>query len=131
MLTVASLGIELPIFAGGQSVIDEGVVAHYWAPGWEAPVPPGAAGTYWLAAHNATHGAPFRALPDLAVGAEVLVRTSTQTFVYTVTSREVTGLYPGDEAVYGSDPAAAAILLQTCLGSTQRLLVRGTLTATL
>ena len=131
MVTIASLGIDLPIIAGGQSVIDQGVVAHYFAPGWEPPVPPGAPGTYWLAAHHTTHGAPFGALPDVAVGAEVRVTTNNQTFVYTITSTEVVGLFPGDVAVYGTDPTASVILLQTCIDSTLRFLVHGTLTATL
>jgi LPXTG-site transpeptidase (sortase) family protein len=130
IVTVPSLGIELPIIAGGQSVIDQGVVAHYTAPGWEPPVAAGAPGTYWLAAHHATHGAPFEALPDVAIGAEIRITTSSQTFVYTVTSKEVVGLLPGDEAVYGTDPAAPVILLQTCLDNTRRVLVHGTLTAT-
>ena len=67
----------------------------------------------------------------MAVGAEVRVTTSGQTFVYTVTSTEVTGLQPGDAAVYGTDPTAAVILLQTCVDATRRFLVHGTLTATL
>ena len=58
VLTIATLGIDLPIVLGGQPVIDQGVVAHYTAPGWEPPVPPGAVGTYWLAAHHTTHGQP-------------------------------------------------------------------------
>jgi LPXTG-site transpeptidase (sortase) family protein len=131
MVTIASIGIELPVVPGGQSVIDQGVVAHYWAAGWEPPVPAGARGTYWLAAHRTTHGEPFRTLPDLAVGAEIRVDTGNQTFVYTVTSMQVTGLFPGDEAVYGTDPTASTILLQTCVDGDRRLLVRGTLTATL
>jgi LPXTG-site transpeptidase (sortase) family protein len=130
IISVPSLGIELPIISGGQSVIDQGVVAHYTAPGWEPPVAAGAPGTYWLAAHHATHGAPFEALPDVAVGAEIRVATSSQTFVYTVTSKEVVGLLPGDEAVYGTNPGAPLVLLQTCLDNTRRVLVHGTLTAT-
>lgn len=131
MVTIVSVGINLPVVLGGQSVIDQGVAAHYTAPGWEPPVPAGGVGTYWLAAHHTTHGAPFGTLPDMAVGAEVHVDTGAQTFVYTVTSMEVTGLYPGDAAVYGTDPTAATILLQTCIDAERRLLVRGILTATL
>lgn len=128
-VAIDSLGIELPVVAGGQSVIDQGVAAHYTAPGWEPPVPPGSPGTYWLAAHRSTHGAPFAALPDIAIGAEVRVTTSSATFVYSVTSVEVVGLWPGDDAIYGTDPTASTILLQTCIDATLRVLVRGTLTA--
>ncbi len=129
IVTIASVGMELAVVSGGQAVIDQGVVAHYTAAGWEPPVPAGAPGTYWLAAHHTTHGGPFGALPDVAVGAEIRVEAGSRTFVYTVTSTEVTGLWPGDDAVYGTDPTASVILLQTCIGSS-RLLVHGTLTAT-
>jgi LPXTG-site transpeptidase (sortase) family protein len=131
LVSIVSVGIDQPIVLGGQAVIDRGVVAHYTAPGWEAAVAPGAPGTYWLAAHHESHGRPFAALPDVAVGAEIRVTTRGQTFVYTVTAMEVVGLQPGDEAVYGSDPNAAVILLQTCIDNTRRLLVHGTLTDTI
>jgi LPXTG-site transpeptidase (sortase) family protein len=131
MVAIASLGIDLPIHTGGQDVIDQGAVAHFTAPGWEPPVPPGAVGTYWLAAHHATHGGPFHALEEVAVGAEVRVTTSSRTFVYTVTSIEVTGLWPGDDVVYGTDPTAAVILLQTCIDATRRVLVHGTLSGSI
>jgi LPXTG-site transpeptidase (sortase) family protein len=130
VVAIASVGLELPVVLGGQSVIDQGHVAHYTAPGWEDPVPAGAPGTYWLAAHATTHGAPFRSLPDVAVGAEIRLDTGSQTFLYTVTSTQVTGLYPGDDLMYGTDPTASVILLQTCIDDTRRLLVHGTLTAT-
>lgn len=130
IVAIPSVGIELPVVLGGQSVIDQGLVAHYTAPGWEEPVPAGAPGTYWLAAHATTHGAPFGSLHELDVGAEIRLDTGSQTFVYTVTSTQVTGLYPGDEIMYGTDPTAPVILLQTCVDDTRRLLVHGTLTAT-
>jgi LPXTG-site transpeptidase (sortase) family protein len=130
ILTIPSVGIDLPVIPGGQSVIDQGVVAHYTAPGWEPPVAAGAPGTYWLAAHHDTHGGPFADLPEVAIGAEVRVTANGQTFVYTVTSKEVVGLLPGDEVVYGTDPGAPVVLLQTCIDSTRRALVHGILTST-
>jgi LPXTG-site transpeptidase (sortase) family protein len=130
MIVIPSVGIDLPIIQGGQSVIDQGVVAHYTAPGWEPPVAAGSPGTYWLAAHHTTHGAPFATLPDVAIGAEVRVTANGRTFVYTVTSKEVVGLLPGDEVVYGTNPRAPVILLQTCVDNTRRVLVHGTLTST-
>jgi LPXTG-site transpeptidase (sortase) family protein len=126
-VSVPSLGIDLPIVEGGQPVIDEGVVAHYMADGWKDPVAAGAPGTYWLAAHHVTHGGPFRALPAIAIGAEVRVTEYGQTFVYVVTSTEVVGLLPGDVAIYGSDTTAPVILLQTCTDETHRFLVHGRL----
>lgn len=129
-VSIPDLGIELPVIGGGQAVIDDGDVAHYSAEGWLAPIPAGDAGTYWLAAHQSTHGGPFAALPEIAVGDEVSVTTPTATFTYTVTSMEVVERDAGFGPVYGPDPSARVILLQTCLDSTRRLLVHGTLTAT-
>jgi len=129
-VSIPSLGIDLPVIEGGQSVIDEGVAAHYTADGWKEPVAAGAPGTYWLAAHHVTHGAPFEALPDIAVGAQIRITTNSQTFIYTVTSTEVVGLLPGDVAIYGTDEASPVILLQTCISDTRRFLVHGTLSAT-
>jgi LPXTG-site transpeptidase (sortase) family protein len=126
-VSVPSLGIDLPIVEGGQSVIDEGVVAHYTAAGWKDPVAAGAPGTYWLAAHHVTHGGPFRALPAVAIGAEIRVTEHDRTFVYVVTSTEVVGLLPGDVAIYGTDTTAPVILLQTCTDDTHRFLVHGRL----
>ena len=126
VVRIASVGIDLAVVAGGQSVIDRGLVAHYVAAGWEPPVAAGSPGTYWLAGHHETHGAPFADLPLVAVGDEIVVTTGTSAFAYTVTSTAVTDLWPGDEAVYGTDPSAATILLQTCIGE-RRFLVRGVL----
>jgi LPXTG-site transpeptidase (sortase) family protein len=129
-VSIPSLSIDLPVIEGGQSVIDEGVAAHYSADGWKEPVAPGAPGTYWLAAHHMTHGAPFEALPNIAVGAQIRITTNSQTFIYTVTSTEVVGLLPGDVAIYGTDESSPVILLQTCIDDTRRFLVHGSLSAT-
>jgi LPXTG-site transpeptidase (sortase) family protein len=88
-VSIRRLGLELPVVDGGQEVIDQGLVAHYWAPGWREPAAPGGHGTYWLAAHHTTHGSPFLALPDVVVGDRIDVRTIDQTFTYTVTSTDV------------------------------------------
>src|SRR6202011_3833494 len=64
-LTIPSIGIRLPVFLGGQATIDRGLVTHYEASGWRPPVPAGAAGTYWLAAHPSTPGSPLPAPPRI------------------------------------------------------------------
>ena len=129
-VVIPSLGIDLPVVEGGQAVIDEGVVAHYSGPGWRAPTPAGAVGTYWLAAHHVTHGGPFGRLPAIHIGAQVLVVTAAHTYTYTVTSLQVAGTTATYATVYGTQPTARLALLQTCLGATERLLVHGVLTAT-
>jgi len=128
-VAIPSLNIDLPVVEGGQSVIDEGVVAHYVGAGWLAPIAAGAPGTYWLAAHHVTHGGPFDALPNIHIGDNVVVTTRSHTFVYTVTSTQVVGVYAGYGPVYGTDPSARTILLQTCLNETDRFLVHGILTS--
>ena len=128
-VSILRLGIELPVVGGGQDVIDDGLVAHYWAPGWHDPAAAGAPGTYWLAAHHETHGAPFLRLPEVVVGDQITVATATQTFTYTVSSTEVVEDDAGFGPVYGTEPAAPVILLQTCLDDVRRLLVHGSLTA--
>jgi len=129
-VVVASLGIDLPIVEGGQEVIDKGVVAHYRGQGWLTPTAAGAIGTYWLAAHEVTHGGPFDRLQAIRIGALVRVTTTVdQTFVYVVTSLQVVGTTATHATVYGTDPTARLILLQTCLDASHRLLVHGVLTA--
>ena len=130
MVAIPSLGIDLPVVEGGQAVIDEGVVAHYDGPGWLPPTPAGAVGTYWLAAHHVTHGSPFERLPSIRAGAPVMVITPRGTYTYSVTSLQVVGSAASYATVYGAQPTARLILLQTCLGATERLLVHGVLSAT-
>jgi sortase (surface protein transpeptidase) len=129
-VVVASLGIDLPIVEGGQEVIDKGVVAHYRGPRWLTPTAAGAIGTYWLAAHEVTHGGPFGRLRAIPIGALVRVTTTAdRTFVYAITSLQVVGTTATYATVYGTDPTARLILLQTCLDAFHRLLVHGVLTA--
>ena len=42
----------------------------------------GEVGNYALAAHRVTHGEPFRNMPDLEVGDEIVVETRTMTYTY-------------------------------------------------
>ena len=129
-LSIPSLGLRMPIFRGGQSVIDRGLVTHYVSSEWRPPVAAGSPGTYWLAAHHAPHGSPFGRLPALQVGAEVDIIVANTTYVYTITSRETSGPQPSYSTVYGPKSGTARILLQTCEGTTTRLLVHGVLSAT-
>jgi LPXTG-site transpeptidase (sortase) family protein len=129
-VSIPRLGIDQVVVDGGQDVIDQGLVAHYWASGWREPAGAGATGTYWLAAHHETHGAPFLHLPDVLVGDRIDVTTGARTFTYSVSSTEIVEDDAGFGPVYGDDPAARVILLQTCIDSVRRLLVHGTLVAT-
>jgi LPXTG-site transpeptidase (sortase) family protein len=125
-VTIPSVGIRLPVVHGGQATIDRGVVAHYDSPQWRPAVEAGAVGTYWLAAHNATHGSPFGNLPNTKVGDVVVVTpVDGKPITYKITSKRLVGTTATDETVYGTDPGARRIMLQTCEGAANRLLVFG------
>ena len=127
---IPSIRVSLPVVTGGQDVIDRGVAAHYTGAQWRPPTDPGQPGTYWLAAHNSTHGSPFENLHAIARGAEIrIVRHDGTVFTYRVTSRDLVGTATTLETVYGHDTTTSRILLQTCEGSAQRLLVHGALTS--
>jgi hypothetical protein len=67
-------------------------------------------------------------LPAIGVGAEVRITTmSGITATYTVTSRELVGNTATEATIYGPDRTTPRILLQTCQGESQRLLVHGVL----
>jgi LPXTG-site transpeptidase (sortase) family protein len=128
VVEIPSLKLSLPVVRGGQGVIDEGVVAHYSDSRTRPAVDPGQPGTYWLAAHNSTHGSPFGQLAAIADGAHVRIKTlSGATFTYTLTSRELVGSTTNQATVYGPDTTTPRILLQTCGAASDRLLVHGVL----
>ena len=58
---------------------------------------PGEIGNLALAGHRVTHGEPFRQLPRLHTGDEVIVETATRTFVYRV---DVEALRVRDDATW-------------------------------
>jgi LPXTG-site transpeptidase (sortase) family protein len=125
-LVIASIGLRLPVVLGGQATIDRGLVTHVQVAGWRAPVPVGAAGTYWLAAHHVTHGAPFAVLPNIRVGAIVAIDpVGSGEIRYQVTSIQVVGTTASYLTVYGPDTTTSRILLQTCEGDANRILVHG------
>lgn len=128
VVEIPSLKLSLPVVRGGQRVIDKGVAAHYSETGRRPVVDPGRPGTYWLAAHDSTHGSPFGSLPAIADGAQVRIKTlGGVTFTYTITSRELVGSTTTEATVYGPDTTTPRILLQTCRGASHRLLVHGVL----
>ena len=129
-IEIPSLGVSLPVVQGGQDVIDRGVVAHFTGTQWRPPTDPGQPGTYWLAAHNSTHGSPFGRLSAIATGAEIRITELDGTvFTYRVGSRDLVGTTTTYATVYGQDANTSRILLQTCEGTSGRLLVHGTLTS--
>src|SRR5207253_11074408 len=115
-----SIRVSLPAVTGAQDVIDRGAAAHYPGAQWRPPTDPGRPGTYWLAAHNSTHGSPFENLHAIAKGAEVRITgLDGRVFTYVVTGRDVVGTSTTLESVYGHDTTTSRILLQTCEGASE------------
>lgn len=67
----------------GTALQDGGVMASPRGPG--GGVGPGVVGNFIVTGHRTAHGAPLRDLPELEVGARVLVRSGAQEFVYRIT----------------------------------------------
>jgi LPXTG-site transpeptidase (sortase) family protein len=109
-LQIPSIGVTRQIYIGGQSAIDSGYATLY--DGWGPTIPPGEAGTFWVTGHRTTHGKVFRNLPSLKVGAAVYVWAPGVVYTYRITTRTIVNPTPSLATVYGTDPAAARILLQ-------------------
>jgi LPXTG-site transpeptidase (sortase) family protein len=126
-VSIPSIGLDLPVFFGGQATIDRGVVTHYDGSGWRPPVAVGQPGTYWLAAHHLTHGAPFRNLPSVRPGEIVTITPVGRGPVvrYEITSVQLVPVVVSFATVYGPDTTTARLLLQTCEGAASRVLVHG------
>ena len=94
---------------------------------------PGVAGTFAIAGHRTTYGAPFNRLDELRKGDEILVRTLTATYVYKMT--EVRIVLPTQVEVLNdvkgpNGKLKSQIVLTTChpkLSAKQRLIIFGEL----
>jgi sortase (surface protein transpeptidase) len=131
-LTVPAIGLERPVYRGGQSTIDRGLATLFddGPGGWRAPISPGAEGTLWIAGHHTSHGAPFLLVDRIKVGDVALVRgPDGVTYTYRFVARKIVGTSVNSSAVYGTDPAAHRMILQTSMGRTHRLLLTGSLVA--
>lgn len=67
----------MPILPGDSDEVLSSGVAHL-----PDTAGPGEAGNYVLAAHRVTHGEPFRDLPELQPGDEVIVETRSHVYTY-------------------------------------------------
>jgi len=97
---------------------------------------PGVVGNFAVAGHRATYGEPFAYIDQLQRGDEILVEHQGKEYRYVVTESFIT--VPSNTGVLlptpgqpGVAPTQAVITLTTChprWGSTERLIVHGTLT---
>lgn len=141
-LTIPDISYQCPVYAGGQSQLDAGFVTLVTDAGPTAVLAtsPGAAGTLWLAGHRTSHGGAFAQVPDLAVGALIVVSDGTVTATYRVVGRAYIEVRNGS-AVDASGHATAdatlkavirpdmggnlapRLLLQTCNGAQDRWMI--------
>lgn len=91
---------------------------------YDGSAAPGGRGNLALAGHRVTHGEPFRDLPELVVGDEIVVETRDSTYTYVVDTDEVSVPFtqtwmldpvPVDpERRVSPDPGGHLITLTTC-----------------
>ncbi|HCB04122.1 MAG TPA: class E sortase [Nocardioides sp.] len=72
---------EVPVVEGTSDEALASGIGHF-----EDTADAGGAGNYVLAGHRITHGEPFRDLPDLAPGDQVLVETRDTVYTYELTT---------------------------------------------
>jgi sortase A len=97
---------------------------------------PGAAGTFAIAGHRTTYGAPFSRLNELAKGDEIRVRTSIATYTYKVTGIKIvkpTQVEVLRDVKGANGKVKSQIVLTTChpkFTARERLIVFGELSST-
>lgn len=127
VLRIPELGNKwvYPIVAGvSDSILDSGVLGRFP----ESTVP-GGVGNYSLTAHRVTHGEPFRMLPEVDLGDDVVLDSGGVRYTYKVTKKWVVNYK--DVSVLAPVEDKRLITLITCdsLSHTDdRLIVRGFLT---
>ena len=129
-ILVPSIGMDLPVYRGGQHTIDGGVATLFddGPGGWRDPVSPGDTGTLWIAGHHTSHGAPFLLVDQIVVGATVVVvDRDGNPHSYQIIDRAIVGTSVDPSAVYGTDGSARRLVVQTSMGRSHRLLLTGVL----
>lgn len=141
-ITMPDIAYTCPVYAGGQATLDSGAATMISVDALSTALAkhPGDAGTLWIAGHRASHGGPFAAVPDLAIGSIVTVTEGTTTATYRVVDRlhlrisndrvvDSSGHATGEatlDSILRPDhggTGAARLLLQTCDGDNYRWMV--------
>ena len=85
-------GYEMPVIEGVRDSDLARGIGHFPGTG------PGQIGNFALTAHRVTHGEPFRDLPDLRRGDEVIVETSDATYTYELDTNPNDLVVPFDQS---------------------------------
>ena len=138
IIYIPKLDVETPIAEGTDelSILDKGLVGHYTG-SQETAFPWDATGNFALAGHRNTHGEPFRYIPRLVPGDQIIVETAYDYYTYTVTG-SLAQTSPDNVSVIEPVPPQSGftkpgryITLTTCtpeFTSTYRMAVWGRLT---
>jgi sortase A len=121
-IQIPAISVDAPVVQGdGWEQLKKGVGQHI------GTVNPGEAGNIVLSAHNDIFGEIFRYLDQLETGDEIVLYTSQQAYVYTVTRTKV--VEPTDVSVMDStvEPTITLISCYPYLIDDQRIVVQGRL----
>ena len=141
-VVIAEIGYACPLYAGGQIMLDAGAATMISDPALTSALTthPGGPGTLWVAGHRLSHGGAFASIPDLRVGALVVIDDGRSAATYRVIGLErfelrndrvvddsgnATGEATLDSILRPDHGAAGAprLLIQTCDGWTARWMV--------
>jgi sortase (surface protein transpeptidase) len=128
-VTIPAIGMSRPVYMGGQNTIDGGHATFYNDPNdtWPSSVYPGQTGTVWLAGHRTSHGSPFLRIPELAAGDTITFTSSEGAWTYRLVSGGIVPGYVDNHVVFGTDPGAKRLFLQTSWPNNQRVTYVGIL----
>ena len=147
-ITIPDISYSCPVYAGGQKMLNSGAVTQITDDAIQSVLAdyPGGPGLLWFAAHRASHGGAFAAVPSLADGALITVSDGTHTATYRIVGRAYVTI-SNDRVVdaFGNATGAATLdsiirpdhggqkasrlLLQTCEGEDHRWMIYADLVA--
>ena len=118
-LRIPEIGVKIAVVEGTATADLRKGPGHY-----RSTVLPGLPGTFAVAGHRTTFGAPFRNIDQLRRGSKITVRMPYGTFVYRVTGSQ--SVSPGDVSVLTAAKGGTSRLVLTACdppGSAARRLV--------
>jgi sortase (surface protein transpeptidase) len=127
---IPELNYNCPMYIGENEIIDRGAVGIFGV--GRLPVnyrEPGVAGTIWAGAHHDSHGGAFQRLPEISIGAEIIVdgwfsdRSFPASAGYRVISKRIVPNHDHNYLWWDGDSFPPRIVLQTSWGSRYAYLI--------
>lgn len=122
-LVIPAIKLDKPLIEGWTNDINAGritLIGDCWPGTPRTAVLP--CSTTWIAGHRTTHGAPFRKLPSVPVGALVTIVHDGVATTYQITSKIVAKRYGAPSWIFHQD-----LLLQCSHGKNEAWVLSGTL----